>query len=164
MNSQKVEPTYFDNSKIKGQGGLVFIPVSEGKMSTGINDDIPPVVKIEEEKDQSIAENSHSTNQFIDVTLKSQNNLETVSDTVPCYFRRYNKGSSKLCIYFHSSSVDLGTEAAFIDKLSNLLSCHFLAIEYPGYGACFSEKYSEEETHRRSQVVYNCKDTIPLTF
>ncbi len=47
---------------------------------------------------------------------------------------KYEKGSSKMFIYFHANAEDLGRAQKFLQYVNIYLKMHVLAVEYPGYG------------------------------
>lgn len=57
-----------------------------------------------------------------------------VSDFIPCLFMKYERGSSKIFLYFHANAEDLGRAHKFLNYISTYLKMHVLAVEYPGYG------------------------------
>lgn len=53
---------------------------------------------------------------------------------IPCLYLPYDKGSSKLLIYFHGNAEDIGVAKELLDYVRSLLRVHVMAVEYPGYG------------------------------
>lgn len=53
---------------------------------------------------------------------------------IPCLFLPYDRGSSKVLVYFHGNAEDIGLAYDMLLHIRNSLMVHVLAIEYPGYG------------------------------
>ncbi len=53
---------------------------------------------------------------------------------IPCYFREFRGGSSKILLYFHGNAEDIGKAQDFMDLMSEELKVHVIAMEYVGYG------------------------------
>jgi hypothetical protein len=96
---------------------------------------------------------------MVEISLPKTNKVRDsqLKESIPWYFVPHQQGSSKICIYFHSQNADLGSVASTISELSENLGCHFLAVEYPGYGVCFKQKLSQKEIYKRSIAIYQCK-------
>lgn len=48
--------------------------------------------------------------------------------------RPYQKGSSKVLLYFHANAEDVILAHELLENIKNFLKIHVIAVEYPGYG------------------------------
>jgi predicted alpha/beta hydrolase family esterase len=61
-----------------------------------------------------------------------------------------------ICIlYCQGNSGDLGTSLFECYEISFKCNCIIVTFEYPGYGICKNEEFSESEFNRRIKIVYN---------
>jgi len=56
------------------------------------------------------------------------------TESLPCLFLPYLKGSTKLIIFFHGNAEDIGISYEMLDHMRTALKINVLAVEYPGYG------------------------------
>lgn len=83
------------------------------------------------------------------------------SDFIPCLFLKYQRGSSKLFLYFHANAEDLGRAHKFLSFVNIYLRMHVLAVEYPGYGVYTSASPSASKIMADAEVVYRfVKETL----
>lgn len=77
------------------------------------------------------------------------------SDFIPCLFLRYEKGSSKIFLYFHANAEDLGRAYKFLNYVHVYLRMHVIAVEYPGYGIYEGDNPNADKIINDADIVYN---------
>jgi hypothetical protein len=77
------------------------------------------------------------------------------SDFIPCLFLKYEKGSSKIFLYFHANAEDLGRAYKFLNYVHVYLRMHVMAVEYPGYGIYEGDNPNAEKIINDADIVYN---------
>ena len=70
-------------------------------------------------------------------------------------FLKYQRGSSKLFLYFHANAEDLGRAQKFLTFVNIYLRMHVMAVEYPGYGIYLGDNPSAEKIINDADIVYN---------
>lgn len=66
----------------------------------------------------------------------------------------YNSQKPKCIIYCQGNNGDLGTSYFECKEISIKSGCIIVTFEYPGYGYCKDENFSEEEIYKRIKIVY----------
>ena len=149
-NSGLFPPSYISSKQVKKPGLLVFIPYSvknkkeKSKSKKG---------SVESQRGSCI-ESIKLADNFVSVDLDNNEAENETNAFVPWYFVRWKTGSSKIVLYFHSEKQDLGEESSTILSLCHYLKCHIIAIEYPGYGISFEEKFNFKDIILRGCVVF----------
>ncbi|CAI2368056.1 unnamed protein product [Moneuplotes crassus] len=59
---------------------------------------------------------------------------EKLGNVIPCLFVRCKKQTSKILVYFHGNSEDLGQAYHFVKYIQYSIDIHIVIVEYPGYG------------------------------
>ena len=62
---------------------------------------------------------------------------------------------SSCLLYCKGNAGDLGTSLHEFYEISFKCNCIIVTFEYPGYGICKNEEFSESEFNRRIKIVYN---------
>ena len=70
-------------------------------------------------------------------------------------FLKYEKGSSKIFLYFHANAEDLGRAQKFLNYINTYLKMHVLAVEYPGYGIYTGDHSTANKIIEDADKVYN---------
>jgi abhydrolase domain-containing protein 17 len=60
---------------------------------------------------------------------------------------------TKIIVYFHGNAEDVSSSYDFSLKMSLILRCNVLAMEYPGYGLYQQEQASAEKIQENSKIV-----------
>ena len=63
-----------------------------------------------------------------------------ISHFIPLMYLPYEKGSSKLLVYFHANAEDIVLCSELLEFMRTLLKINVVAVEYPGYGLYTSKK------------------------
>lgn len=82
-------------------------------------------------------------------------NTKRVCDFIPCLFLKYEKGSSKIFLYFHANAEDLGRAYKFLTYIHIYLRMHVIAVEYPGYGVYTGDTANADKIIKDADIVFN---------
>ena len=143
-------PSYISPKQAKKPGAIVFIPytVKETVMNS--------TQRLNSNKlsNECAFDAVNSFDNFVSINLDNPEIDQDKTSAVPCYFVRCKTGSSKILLYFHTEKQDLGEESSVIISLCHYLKCHVIAIEYPGFGIWFEEKFNYKEVIFRASIVF----------
>ena len=78
------------------------------------------------------------------------------SHHIPCWYIKYDEGSSKVLLYFHGNAEDAGVAKELLEEIGDYLKAHVVCVEYPGYGIYAGSP----EASRIAQDAINAYDFI----
>ncbi|CBN77607.1 conserved unknown protein [Ectocarpus siliculosus] len=63
-------------------------------------------------------------------------------------------GASKVLLFCHGTSSDLGMTRRSLETLGDMLDCHVIGVEYPGYGLMAHDESNEQSVNAAVRVAF----------